>query len=77
MELKSKYKLAKVETVDGKEAATIEVTVDGLPSGITPDGPTIYVVEVATGMPLSSTSKMKMKGADGKEVVQTTEMKRK
>jgi len=75
-ELKSKYKLAKVETVDGKEAATIEVTVEGLPSGITADGPTIYVVEVATGMPISSTSKLKMKGTDGKEVVQTTEMKR-
>ncbi|MBC8065226.1 MAG: hypothetical protein H7Y17_10375 [Chlorobia bacterium] len=76
-EMKTKYKLAKIETVGGMEVAVLESTTEGMPAGASQDGPTVTSVEIATGMPVSMMTKMKMKGADGKETVSTTEMKRK
>lgn len=75
-EVKSSYKLTKIEDQGGKQVAVIESTTTGLPGGMTQDGPSITVVEVANGMPISTDSKMKAKGADGKEQVITTSMKR-
>jgi hypothetical protein len=75
-EIKSKYKLAKIETQGGKQVAVIESTTEGLPGGMVQDGPAITTIEVATGMLMGMESKMKVKGPDGKEQTVSTSMKR-
>ncbi len=72
-DVKVKYKLVKVDDNE----ATIESTIEGLPGGMVMDGPTITVVELSTGMVVSTTAKMKMKGPDGKDVSLSTNMERK
>jgi hypothetical protein len=72
-DVKVSYKLAKVEG----NVATLESTMEGLPMGLTTDGPTIVEMDMATGMMISTTAKMKMKGPDGKEMAITSETKRK
>lgn len=72
-EIKAHYKLAKVE--DG--VATIESTMEGLPATITLDGPGVTQLDLKTGMPISTLTKMKMKGPDGKEMAIVSEMKKK
>jgi len=74
IEVKAHYKLAKV---DGN-TATLETTMEGLPNGMTTDGPSITEIDMTTGFPTSVTSKFKMKNpADGKEMTMSMEMKRK
>lgn len=77
VEVKGKYKLVKIETQNGMEVAVVESTLEGLPAGASQDGPAVTSFEIATGMPVLMTMKMKMKGPDGKDSVMTTEMKRK
>jgi len=72
-EIKATYKLAKVEG----NVATIETTMEGLPMGLVLDGPTIVEMDMSTGMMISTKAKMKMKGPDGKEMVITSETKKK
>jgi len=72
-EVKAQYKLTKVEG----NIATIESTLAGLPASITPDGPVVSQVDMTNGSLVSVTSKMTMKGQDGKENAMTVEMKKK
>lgn len=71
-EVKAHYKLAKVEG----NTATLEITMEGLPGGMTSDGMTTEI-DLTTGMAISMHSKMSMKGPDGKDMGMTMEMKRK
>lgn len=73
-ELKAKYKFVRVENVGGKDIAVFEVTPEATPD-LTLDGPMTLKVDTTNGMTHEMNMKMKMKGADGKEVVSSMEMK--
>ena len=70
------YKLASVANEGGVEVATLEATASGLPEGSTLDGPMVVKVDVDSGMPVSMKLTTKSKGADGKDVTSSMEMKR-
>ncbi len=72
-DVKANYKLTSVEG----GTATIESMMEGLPMGMTMESPAITKIDLSTGMPISTSSKMKMKGPDGKDAEITSEMKRK
>jgi len=70
------YKLASVANEGGSEVATLEATATGLPEGATIEGPMVVKIDVGSGMPVSMKLTTKSKGADGKDITSTMEMKR-